>query len=174
MCLLHQPNTSLYHAAVMGVLTKISKSMEGERTKRERETERKREREREMERETERDRKRKMEREGGLAELVVKHSARGYPRLGWVMAHPWPLRGGQHTASPSRPPPHQQQRHYQGTAAHGSRSPPRLSGANHVIWCNDRVMTQIGDVFSFPLLAATGVPCEGRGRRRRRRRRREG
>lgn len=44
-------------------------------------------------------------------------------------------RGLQQPASPSRPPlPH---------------------GANHVIWCNDRVMTQIGGVFSFPLLEAT-------------------
>lgn len=36
-----------------------------------------------------------------------------------------------------------------------SRPPPLPHEANHVIWCNDRVMTQIGGVFSFPLLKAT-------------------
>ena len=45
-------------------------------TNRERTNKRVRQNERERKRERER------EREGGLAELVVKHSARGYPRLG--------------------------------------------------------------------------------------------
>lgn len=32
-----------------------------------------------------------------------------------------------------------------------SRPPPLPHEANHVIWCNDRVMTQIGGVFSLTL-----------------------
>lgn len=59
----------------------------------------------------------------------------------WRTAHNPPsqchrtiTRGLQQPVTPSRPPlPHE---------------------ANHVIWCNDRVMTQIGGVLSFPLLEA--------------------
>lgn len=63
------------------------------------------------------------------------------------------LHGGQYTTlyhNATGPLP----RDWNGPAT-PTRPAPLPHEANHVIWCNDRVMTQIAGVFSFSLLEAT-------------------